>query len=192
MPEYRRVHMPGGTYFFTVVTFDRQPLFADPANVELLRDAIRAVRTERSFDFVAGVILPDHTHFIWTLPEGDSDYSWRIGRMKVLFTRSLRESCSHTAVAPNESRAKHGEATVWQRRFWEHTIGDERDLEHHFDYLHFNPVKHGLCACPHAWPASSFAKWVGQKVYAGDWCCACHGGRVIRPYPDSLDASVGE
>jgi REP element-mobilizing transposase RayT len=130
MPEYRRVYMPGGTYFFTIVTFDRQPLFADPANIDLLRHAIHAVHNERPFDFIAGVILPDHTHFIWTLPDGESNYSWRIGRMKVLFTRSPRESCSsHTTTAPSESRDKHGEATVWQRRFNESEISSTGRFE---------------------------------------------------------------
>jgi putative transposase len=205
MPEYRRVYRPGGTYFFSIVTYQRRQLFADLANVERLRAAVRAVMGERPFDFEAGVILPDHGHFLWTLPPGDSDYSTRIGRMKVLFTKSLREAgviadarggavgdAHPTAVggAHPTSRDRHREADVWQRRFWEHTIRDEQDYENHLNYIHFNPVKHGLVNCPHLWAASSFEHWVERKVYDREWCCACDGRRVIVPYSEEFDARM--
>jgi putative transposase len=198
MPEYRRVYRPGGTYFFTVVTYGRRPLFADAANVERLRTAIRVVRAERPFEFEAGVVLPDHAHFLWTLPPGDSDYSTRIGRMKVLFTKSLREAGivgnagAEVGGAHPTSRRKHREADVWQRRFWEHTIHNEADYENHFHYIHFNPVKHRLVRCPHEWAASSFAHWVDRHVYDRDWCCACDGRQVLLPYSDEFDALMGE
>jgi putative transposase len=91
MPNYRRVYLPGGTFFFTIVTEGRYPLFDADANVLLLRAAVAATREEKPFQIVAAVVLPDHLHFIWTLPDDDSDYSWRIGRMKALFTKSLKE-----------------------------------------------------------------------------------------------------
>lgn len=112
--------------------------------------------------------------------------------MKALFTRALQEPAGGPVLSRIASRAKHRERDVWQRRFWEHTIRDERDLEHHLNYLHFNPVKHGLCECPHAWAASSFHKWVERNAYAPDWCCACHGQKFVRPYPQELDAQMGE
>jgi putative transposase len=194
MPEYRRAYRPGGTFFFTIVTQERRPLFRDPANVERLRAAIREVRRDWPFDPVAGVVLLDHLHFIWTLPPDDSDYSKRIGRIKVLFTRSLAGTeWENLGLARGDSRRRHAESDVWQRRFWEHVIRDERDYENHFNYLHYNPVKHELCTCPHLWEASSFAHWVQRDVYEPDWCCCCsHGGPIRLPYPEELDQTVGE
>ena len=187
MADYRRADQPGGTYFFTLVTYKRQPIFADAANVDLLRAAVLAVMNERPFEFLAGAVLPDHAHYLWTLPPGDADFSTRIGRMKVLFTKSLRADGGQCppyggSSSRSASRVKHRDADVWQRRFWEHLIRDQDDLNRHLDYIHYNPVKHGLAICPHAWPASSFDKWVAKRCYEPDWCCQC-AGRVIRP-PD--------
>lgn len=195
MADYRRADQPGGTYFFTLVTYERIPLFADAANVDRLRAAVLAVMNERPFEFVAGVVLPDHAHYLWTLPASDADFSTRIGRMKVLFTKSLRANggqCPPYNEPPvgwappttprSASRIKHRDADVWQRRFWEHLIRDQDDLNRHLDYIHYNPVKHGLATCPHAWPASSFDKWVTRRNYEPDWCCQC-SGRAIQP-PD--------
>ena len=195
MPDYRRAYQPGGTFFFTLVTNYRRPLFEDPQNVERLRAAVRAVRDDWSFEPVAGVVLPDHLHTIWTLPPGDNDYSKRIGRMKVLFTRALAGTAWEDVVAAPagaSSRRRHAESGVWQRRFWEHVICDDADYEHHFDYLHYNPVKHGLCACPHLREASSFAHWARRNVYDRQWCCSCSGAAVQLPYPHELDRTVGE
>lgn len=90
MPEYRRAFVPGGTFFLTIVTFERLPLFSDRTHIRMLRAAVRRVKRERPFAMNAYAILPDHLHFVWTLPEGDSDFSRRIGRMKALFTKTLR------------------------------------------------------------------------------------------------------
>ncbi len=114
MPDYRRYFVPGGTYFFTLVTCGRRPLFALPENVVRLREAIAAVRREATSDFLTAVVLPEHRHFLWTLPPGDHDYSKRIGRIKVRFTRSCP---SGEPVALSASRQKHRERAVWQRRF---------------------------------------------------------------------------
>jgi putative transposase len=186
MADYRRAAQPGGTFFFTIVTHRRQPLFADAGNVERLRAAVLAVMNERPFNFLAGVVLPDHAHYLWTLPPGDGDFSTRIGRMKVLFTKSLVGWAPPTT-SRSESRIKHRDADIWQRRFWEHTIRDQDDLNRHLDYIHYNPVKHGLTMCPHAWPTSSFDKWVANARYDRDWCCQCNG-RTIDP-PDFSWAS---
>jgi putative transposase len=191
MPDYRRAFVPGGTFFLTIVTHERRPLFAEPPNVERLRRVLREIRQADSFEFVAGVVLPDHLHFIWALPRGDADFSRRVGRMKVLFTRSL---CGpgNLPVAVSASRRSHRESDVWQRRFWEHTIVDEEDLENHLHYLHYNPVKHALATCPHFWPHSSFAKWVRLGLYTGDWGCACGGRRPELPDLSSLIEKTGE
>jgi len=118
VPEYRRAHVSGGTFFFTIVTYERRPIFEDPSNVQLLRNAIAVVRAERSFDIEAGVVLLDHPHLMCTLPESDTDYSWRIGRIKTTFTKLLRDARKTVGSAhPTRSRARHREADVWQRRF---------------------------------------------------------------------------
>lgn len=158
MSNYRRLYAPGGTYFFTVVTAARQPLLAEPRNVDLLRHAFRYVRQRRPFELVAIVVLPDHLHCLWQLPEGGTDYSTRWQMIKTAFTRKW------TGVPGNE-RSK----SVWQPRFWEHLIRDEEDLRRHLDYIHFNPVKHGLTANPGEWEASSFQRFVGNGWYPADW-----------------------
>ena len=203
MPEYRRWLLPGGTYFLTLVTDRRRPLFADETNVSHLRKALRVVRDERPFDVVAAVVLPDHIHFLWALPPEDADFSSRVGRVKVGFTRLLAADGPSKRLADgadpagnahgsSSSRKRHREASVWQRRFWEHAIRDERDLERHMDYIHYNPVKHGLAECPHEWPYSSFEKWVRAGVYEATWCCQCDGQRRRAPDFASLACRVGE
>ena len=191
MSIYRRAVIPGGTFFFTIVTYQRTPLFADPANVERLRAALREVRETDPFDFVAGVVLPDHLHFVWSLPRGDSNFSRRIGRMKVLFTRSIHGH-GNLPREVSASRRSHRESDLWQRRFWEHTVEDEDDLENHLHYMHYNPVKHRLATCPHSWPYSSFRKWVRRGLYTPDWGCVCDGRKPVLPDLSSLDEEAGE
>jgi putative transposase len=136
------------------------------------------------------VLLPDHLHAIWTLPPGDADFSIRWAAIKADFTRHW------IAAGGNEqrrtgSRLHERRRGVWQRRFWEHHIRDEADFQHHLDYLHYNPVKHGLASCPHAWPYSTFDQWVAQRAYESQWMCAC-GGQSVKPAPfNDLEAGEG-
>jgi putative transposase len=174
MPNYRRAFVPGGTFFLTIVTYHRMPILDGVENVARLRRVLQQVKREQPFDFPAAVVLPDHVHFLWSLPRGDSSYGRRIGCMKVLFTRLLRGRRALTTEVC-ASRRKHRESDVWHRRFWEHTIEDEDDFEAHLHYIHYNPVKHGLVSCPHLWPYSSFKRWVGYGVYTEDWGCCCDG-----------------
>jgi putative transposase len=174
MPNYRRAYVPGHRVFLTFVTYDRTPLFANAKNIDRLRWATATLRTEMLVEITAAAILPDPLHFLWTLPQGDSDYSKRVGRLKVLFTRSL---CGG-GILPEQvgrSRQKHQKSDVWQRHFWEHIIRDEMDLRRHLDYLHYNPVKHGLVACPHQWAYSSFSCYVQTEMYEATWGCQCDG-----------------
>jgi putative transposase len=90
MPEYRRANIPGGSVLLTLVTYERQKLFLTPENTNKLRQACSIIMREKPFTIDAAVILPEHIHFLWTLPPDDRDYSYRVGRMKVLFTRALR------------------------------------------------------------------------------------------------------
>ncbi len=163
MPDYRRNRVPGGTYFFTVNLLERSnTLLVD--QVDALRDAVMKVRAARPFHIDAWVVLPDHMHAVWTLPPDDTDYSARWKAIKIAFAKSLPKTESLSPV-----RAAKGERGIWQRRFWEHTIRDEQDYAAHVDYVHINPVKHGLVDCVADWPYSSFHRWVAQSVYTADW-----------------------
>jgi putative transposase len=167
MPNYKRSYF-GRTYFFTVVTYNRKPLFGDEAAVDHLRDIIRDVRLARPFDIDAIVVLTDHVHCIWSLPAGDVDYSKRWGMIKAGFTRHAMQSPKR--VTPQKaSRVKRHEGENWQRRFWEHQIRDERDYQAHCDYIHYNPVKHGLASEPGAWRYSSFHRFVQDGFYDAAW-----------------------
>ncbi|MGB2985808.1 MAG: transposase [Phycisphaerae bacterium] len=202
MPEYRRAFVPGGTFFVTIVTHMRRPLFAEVSNVVTLYVAIQKTQEERPFTMVAYVVLPDHMHVIWKLPPNDSDFSTRVGRMKALFTKSVRKECGGQR-PPLEiggqcppyvgerspSQVKHRESGLWQRRFWEHTIRDEDDFERHVNYIHYNPVKHELATCPHAWRESSFMDWVHDGVYAHDWYCRCEGRHPVTVVEDMVETA---
>jgi putative transposase len=179
LPNYRRIFRPGGTYFFTLVTAARAPLFADERARSLLHDAFAGVRRDRPFELDAIVLLPDHLHAIWTLADGDADFSRRWASVKARFTHAwLSEGGAEQSVAPG--RAGKAGRGVWQERFWEHTVRDQEDLNRHLDYIHYNPVKHGLAACPHQWEWSSFSRWVAKSGYEADWQCCCED-RKIKP-----------
>ncbi len=168
MPDYRRIFLPGGTYFFTVVTYDRQPIFSNIKAINIFRRSIQDVMLKHPFKEVAYCILPDHIHAIWTLPEDDFDYPLRWRAIKSIFTfkyLSQREPGDSLSGTPR----RRGEASVWQRRYWEHTIRDEKDFTNHFDYIHFNPVKHGLVPCVRDWKWSSFDSHVKNGIYPPDW-----------------------
>jgi putative transposase len=168
MSDDRRYFVPGGTYFFTVVTERRLRLFADAAARRLLGEAMRECRLRYPFKIVAIVLLPDHLHALWTLPTGDDAYSLRWRWIKREFARAwLQSGGAESERSP--ARLRERRRGVWQRRFWEHTIRDEGDLEAHFDYIHYNPVKHGLVRRPRDWPWSSFPRWVREGHYSLDW-----------------------
>ncbi len=156
--RYRRQRVPGGTYFFTVVAADRRPILSTPDDVQRLRSAFRYTLERHPFRIDAIVVLPDHLHAVWTLPPDGSDYSTRWRLIKGHFTRHV----------PRSDKLRADQA-VWQDRFWEHQIRDERDLAAHIDYVHFNPVKHGLVEHPAEWPYSSFHRYVAEGAYGSDW-----------------------
>ena len=168
MSRYRRAHTAEATYFFTVVTFHRQALLCEPKMQMALRKAIETVRAKRPFTIEAWVLLPDHLHCIWTLPAGDADYATRWGMIK----RQVSLACGMEYRHPEwitASKRAHRESTIWQRRYWKHQIRDDLDFARHVDYVHYNPVKHGLCERVAAWPYSKFHRYVAQGVYATDW-----------------------
>jgi putative transposase len=163
MANYRRNFAVGGTYFFTVNLADRRRTLLTE-HIGLLRASFRSVRARHPFTIEAAVILPEHLHTIWTLPDGDADFATRWRLIKSTFSRNLapREAVS-------ASRAAKSERGIWQRRYWEHTVRDDDDFARHLDYIHFNPVKHGHAARVHDWPYSSFHRWVRLGAYPKDW-----------------------
>jgi putative transposase len=163
MTNYRRIYAKGATWFFTVNLADRRSrLLTD--EIEILKNAHRYVLSRHPFSIDAMVVLPDHLHAIWTLPEDDADYSMRWRLIKTAFSRAipLQEEIS-------ESRFNRKERGIWQRRFWEHRIRDEVDYEKHINYVHINPVKHGHVSKVSDWPFSTFHKFVEKGIYSIDW-----------------------
>ena len=163
MPDYRRNRVPGGTYFFTVNLLDRKTDLLI-RQLDELREAIWQVRRSHPFHIDAWVILQDHMHCIWTLPLGDDDYSSRWKSIKIRFAKQIPKTETRSPV-----RLCRGERGIWQRRFWEHTIRDDRDYAAHMDYVHINPVKHGLVERVQDWPHSTFHRYVELGVYPTNW-----------------------
>src|SRR5207248_6564114 len=164
----KRNRTPGGVYFFTVVTHERRPILTTDLGRACLREAFRAEQARAPFDLFAVVLLPDHLHAVWVLPAGDADYSARWGKIKESFPRAyLARGGGEGKMSAN--RARHRERGVWQHRFWEHTVRDEDDLERCVNYIHWNPVKHGLVARVRDYPWSSFARFVRSGDYDIDW-----------------------
>jgi putative transposase len=163
MTSYRRNFVPGGSYFFTVNLADRR-LRLLTEHIELLRAAVRDVKVGHPFAIEATVVLPDHLHAIWTLPEGNADFALRWRLIKAAFSRALPRG-----ERVSSSRASKGERGIWQRRYWEHTLRDELDFERHVDYIHFNPVKHGHVNLVCDWPYSTFHQMVRLGIYPEDW-----------------------
>ncbi len=155
--KYRRAKTPGATYAFTLVTYNRQPLFQSSETVDILRQSFHVVKQRHPFYIDAIVILPDHLHCLWTLPEYDANFSTRWRLIKSHFTRHCPDEYKHPR---SISRLKKKEQAVWQRRFWEHEIRDENDFNRQIDYIHYNPVKHGYVQFPNEWPYSSFHRYV--------------------------------
>src|SRR6202000_2957171 len=162
MPNYRRTTNNGGVFFFTIT-------LADPSSdlltkeIDRLRRVYGAVQERRPFETIAVCILPDHIHAIWALPEHDKDFAGRWSLIKSGFSRGL------DAQPRSVSKILKREKGIWQRRYWEHAIRDDADLERHVDYIHFNPVKHGYVTKVADWPHSSFHRFVSRGILPEDW-----------------------
>jgi len=168
MSHYRRAKIHGASYFFTLVTFRHQSIICDAPFHQALRAAIVSVREKRPFTINAWVLLPDHLHCIWTLPPGDADYPIRWSMIKRQVSILCRELYHHPDWL-NDSKRKHRESTLWQRRYWEHQIRDEGDFMRHVDYIHYNPVKHHCCERVADWPYSTFHRYVEKGIYSSEW-----------------------
>jgi len=160
MSNYRRATTTGATYFFTVVTHQRKPVFRSETTIQILRDAISEELQRRPFVMEAAVILPDHLHCLWQLPENDSDYSSRWREIKKSVTKQV-----------GKNKNSRNEGDVWQRRFWEHQVRSEDEWRMYMDYIHYNPAKHGYVKTPLEWEWSSFSRWVERGAYDASWGC---------------------
>ena len=169
MTDYRRNFIAGGSFFFTVNLAERR-LRLLTEHIEVLRIAFRETRQNHPFTIAAMVVLPDHLHSVWTMPEGDADFATRWRLIKTGFSRRLPNGERISG-----SRATKGERGIWQRRYWEHTIQDESDFSRHLDYVHINPVKHGLVTRVRDWPYSSFHRMVKLGIYPEDWAGSVSG-----------------
>ena len=163
MPDYRRNRVPGGTYFFTVNLRDRSSDLLT-VHIHALREAVRNTRNHAPFHIDPWVVMPDHMHCVWTLPEGDADFPRRWHAIKAGFSNCLPDEGT-----PTPDMARLGYRGIWQRGYWEHTIRDDRDYAAHVDYTHFNPVKHGFVTDPAEWAYSSFRRCAAHGMYPAGW-----------------------
>jgi len=164
--QYKRSIAKGATFFFTVVTHERRKILCHESNVSLLREAFRSIKERHPFTIDAFVLLPEHLHCIWTLPENDSNFSMRWRQIKSHFSRHCPDEFKGRQTTANLHK---GEQAIWQHRYWEHQIKDENDFIRHVEYIHYNPVKHALTTAPKLWPHSTFQRYVNQGIYHLDW-----------------------
>lgn len=161
--RYRRSNNPGATYFFTVNLADRKSNLLT-AQIDVLRSAVRKIRQSHPFEIIAMVVLPDHLHAIWRLPEGDANYPLRWNLIKGAFSREIPKTEEIL-----RSRQMKRERGIWQRRYWEHQIRDDDDLAQHVAYIHFNPVKHGYVKRAVDWPYSSIHHEIRRGNLDENW-----------------------
>jgi putative transposase len=180
--RYRRIRAPGAAYFFTVNLANRSSSLLIE-RIDALRNAVRHVKAHYPFDIVAWTVLPDQMHAIWRMPDHDSDYSKRWRLIKQHFSKSIEQK-----EIISISRQYKGERGIWQRRFWEHQLRDERDIQNHLDYVHINPVKHGHATRASDWPYSSIHRYIRQGIISPDWACEPED---IGPKGEANPQSVG-
>ena len=168
MSNYRRPYINGGTYFITQVTYQRQHWLCSEIGRMALREALQHVRQQYPFEINPIVLLPDHFHTLWTLPSDDSNFSLRMRLIKRYVTKYYGTKLE-VELDISESRIARKEGNLWQRRFWEHLIRDETDFANHCDYIHYNPVRHGLCDRPQSWNFSSIHRFMQMGIYSLDW-----------------------
>lgn len=168
MSNYIRARGAGASYFFTLCLAEGQePMLTK--HIELLRSAYAGMMLSRPVRTRAIVILPDHLHAVWTLPDGDGDFSTRWAVFKSQFTRLLKQEVGWKPTLRSWSKIKKKDAGLWQRRFWEHQIRDAQDMQLHVEYCWSNPVKHGFCASPVDWPFSSLHREIRNGTVGPDW-----------------------
>ena len=166
--DYRRLWQPGGCYFFTVNLQQRQNNNLLLQHIDALRTAVRRTRKHYPFTIHGWVVLPDHLHCLLELPNNDSDFAKRWRLIKMLFSKHIPATEYR-----NPARQQRRERGIWQRRYWEHLIRNQQDFNAHLDYIHINPVKHGLVDYVKDWPYSTFHYCVAQGLYPENWAGGC-------------------
>lgn len=160
MPNFRRYYIPNAIVFITGVTRDRIPYFEPVDNVEMLFDTMRCVQDLHPFRLLAYVVLPDHFHWLMRVDEGSGNFSIALHSIKRNYTLNFKKT--HGIITP---------LTLWQDRFWDHVIRDDHDLNKHFNYIHWNPIKHGYVQEPGNWPHSTYQHWLERGYYEPMWGC---------------------
>jgi len=168
MSNYRRAAAKGASYFFTLVSYQRRNIFCDQSIRFALRQAIKRVQNKSPFSIDAWVLLPNHMHCIWTLPEGDNNFSQRWSSIKRRVSIECGQQYKQQQLL-TESKVKRRESTLWQRRFWEHQIRNQQDFNNHLDYIHYNPVKHNYCYSPSQWQYSTIHRYIKEGYYPYNW-----------------------
>ena len=173
--DYRHAWHQGGTYFFTVNLLQRKKNRLLLEHIQTLRHVVAQVKKTYPFIIHAWVVLPEHLHCVIELPEGDADFKTRWILPKMLFSKAIPKTEPRSAV-----RIKRRERGIWQRRYWEHLIRDEADFRAHVDYVHINPLKHGLVKQVADWEYSTFHRLVEAGIYPRNWA----GGDEMASYED--------
>jgi putative transposase len=155
--NFRRYYVPNAIVFITQVVRDRVPIFREERHLELLLSTLREVKRLYPFTMLGYVFLPDHFHML-IRPSATTTFSQIMHSLKPNFTKAYKRSVGFD-----------GSLSLWQKRFWDHLIRSEGDLERHLDYIHYNPVKHGLVRSPGDWPHSSFGGWTDRGAYPDGW-----------------------
>jgi len=180
MSRYRRALVKGGVFFFIVTIADRSSDLL-VRHIDRLRDVYSRVQGWYPFETIAICILPDHLHALWSLPDNDADFPLRWSLIKSGFSRHLP-----TDARRSSSKIAKRDKGIWQRRYWEHAVRDEADLERHIDYIHYNPVKHGYVPRVRGWPHSSFHRYVARGLLPADW------GGDVRDVPGAFGERSAE
>lgn len=163
MSNYCRSIVAGGTYFFTVTLANRQNSLLIE-HIDILRQSYQRVQKDYPFETIAICVLPEHIHAIWKLPPDDANYALRWQLIKRYFSRHFQ-----AAEQRSDSKIKHRDKGIWQRRYWEHQIRDDDDLQRCVDYIHYNPIKHGYVLNCLDWKFSSFHRFVKQGMLPENW-----------------------
>ena len=158
MPDYRRFYLPDAIVFVTCVTKNRYPYLKSRKEVNLFFMTLAKVNEIKPFKLLAFVILPDHFHWLMKVDDSSENFS------KIMHSIQRNSTLNYKRAHNNQTPIK-----IWQRGFWDHMIRDENDLERHFDYIHWNPVKHGYIVKPEKWPYSTYGEWVGSGYYEYGW-----------------------
>jgi putative transposase len=156
MVAYRRNRIAGATYFFTVTLRDRSSDLL-VREIDALRGAWRAAARRVPHTVIAAVVLPDHLHAVIRMDDNTANYPRLWQDIKKGFTRRTSEP---------------GSPSAWQARYWERTVRNEEELQALIDYVHINPVKHGLVDAVAEWPHSSFRRYVKNGWLPLDWAAS--------------------